>query len=146
MIVQAAVLKETRRITAGAFICFALLLIAYLALGRLTTPVVLGALLGGVCAVACFFIMGLSVQKILELDGTDEEKLKRGKLKMRGSYMLRLAIMACVFLISAKLDCFDWLATAIMLVSPRLVVMLLPVVEKLFSKKATKDTEEVSKP
>ncbi len=143
MAVQSAVVKETRNVAIGAAICGLILVAVALIIGKFDYTVALGALLGGTGAVLCFFQLGMTVQRVLSLDLPDEIKLKRAKIKIRASYTLRLLIMACFFLISVYVDFFNWVSTAIMLLSPRLVVMLLPTVKKLFGKKTS--TEEVSK-
>ena len=55
MRVQPAVKKETLHIAAGTGLMTAVMLLVFLLLGRLTLPVVLGALLGACFAVLNFF-------------------------------------------------------------------------------------------
>lgn len=142
MAVQSAVLKETRNIAIGAVICAVVLIAVAVIIGQFDYTVALGTVLGGTGAVLCFFQLGMTVQKILSTDLPEDEKLKYGKMKIRTSYMMRLVIMAAFFLTSVYVDVFNWVATAVMLLSPRLVVMLLPVCKKLFGRKSS--VEEVS--
>ncbi len=142
MVIQPAVWKETRRIAYGALSCIVLLNVIALIAGWFDYAVLLGSVLGGLCAVVCFFLLGYEVQKILQLEGDEAEKLKRGKKMMSASYIKRLVIMGAVFMVSVKVSCFNWVATAIMLVSPRMVVMIFPVIDRL-RKKTTELTEEV---
>ncbi|MBQ3079327.1 MAG: ATP synthase subunit I [Clostridia bacterium] len=142
MVIQPAVKKETKRISIGALICLVILNVVALIAGWFDYTVLLGSILGALCAVLCFFMMAYTVQKIIALDGEESEKLKRGKAMMRSNYMKRLVIMAAVFVLSAKVPVFNWVATAIMLVSPRLVVMVFPIIDKI-RRKPTDITEEV---
>lgn len=123
MKIQNAVFIETRRIAYGTAVCFAITNIVALAIGEWDYTILLGALLGGVCAVACFFMLALAVQDIASLTGDEAQKLKQGKRKLRGSYMTRLVVMALVFILAARAKPFNWVATAVMLIAPRITIM-----------------------
>ena len=69
----------------------AVMLLVFLLLGRLTLPVVLGALLGACFAVLNFFLLGLTVQGALR---TGDES--RSKMKMQLSYSCLLYTSRCV--------------------------------------------------
>lgn len=138
MRVQSAVYAETRRIAGGTLVCFLLTNLVAFAIRKFDISIALGALLGGVCAVACFFLMALTVQRITELEGEESAKLSLGKRKMRASYMLRLAIMALTFLLAAKVpQVFNWVATAVMLIAPRLVIMAIQAYKSLRAPRAS---------
>lgn len=91
MAIQPAVKKETVRIAWGTLACFALVCAVALITGTFDYTIVLGGLLGGACAIVCFLLLGLTVQHIVEEGAADQ---KRGKKRMRVSYLLRLILMA----------------------------------------------------
>ena len=73
MKIQKAVLTETKHIAVGVAIGDAVMCIVFALLKKFDYTVPLGALLGSVFAVGCFFLLGLSVQKAMELgEGTQK--------------------------------------------------------------------------
>ncbi len=117
MRVQPAVKKETLHIAAGTGLMTAVMLLVFLLLGRLTLPVVLGALLGACFAVLNFFLLGLTVQGALR---TGDEN--RSKMKMQLSYTLRMLLTLAVLLVGFSVPWFYWLSTVLPLLFPRLTI------------------------
>lgn len=105
---------------------------------RLITRSSLAGLLGGACAIVCFLLLGLTVQHIVEEGAADQ---KRGKKRMRVSYLLRLLLMAAVFIVAVEAPVFNWVAAAVMLLAPRAVVMIVPAIEHFKKKKQDKTQE-----
>lgn len=138
MAIQPAVKKETVRIAWGTLVCFALVCAVALMTGTFDYTIVLGGLLGGACAVVCFLLLGLTVQHIVEEGEADQ---KRGKRHMRASYLLRLLLMAAVFIVAVEVSAFNWVAVAVMLLAPRAVVMIVPAIESFKKKKQDKTQE-----
>lgn len=138
MVIQPAVKKETVRIAWGTLACFALVCGVALMTRTFDYTIVLGGLLGGACAIVCFLLLGLTVQHIVE-EGTADQK--RGKKRMRSSYLLRLLLMTAVFIVAVEASVFNWIAVAVMLLAPRAVVMLVPVIEHFKKKKQDKTQE-----
>lgn len=117
MRVQRAVRQETLHIAAGVGLLSAAMLLAFFLLGRLSVPVVLGALLGGGFAVLNFFLLGLTVQWAVA-DGDEG----RSKKKIQLSYSLRMLLTLAVLLAGFAAPCFYWLSTALPLFFPRLTI------------------------
>ena len=81
--VQPAVRKETKKVAIGTFVCVVLMW-AVFGIGHLAVPeqipfdytVLFAGFIGGMVAVLNFFLMGLTVQKIVSMeDGEDEGQL-----------------------------------------------------------------------
>ena len=83
-------------------------------------------------------LLGLTVQHIVEEGAADQ---KRGKKRMRVSYLLRLLLMAAVFIVAVEAPVFNWVAAAVMLLAPRAVVMIVPAIEHFKKKKQDKTQE-----
>ena len=66
MKVQQAVRTETKKIAQGVILLSVLMISVFLILGRFDYTVLLGAMLGSLAAVANFFFMAMTVQKIAE--------------------------------------------------------------------------------
>ena len=60
---------------------------------------------------------------------------------MRASYLLRLILMAAVFIVAVEAPVFNWVAAAVMLLAPRAVVMIVPAIEHFKKKKQDKTQE-----
>ena len=90
--VQPAVKKETRKVAIGTFVCVALMW-AVFGIGHLISPeqipfdytVILGGFVGGIVAVLNFFLMGLTVQKVVSMEDD-----KQAAAKMKTSYTQRM--------------------------------------------------------
>lgn len=118
MRVQEATRRETLHIALGVLCFSAVMHLVFLALGRWSLGVLWGNLLGGVFAVCNFFFLGLTVQKIA--GETDE---KRAKLKLQGSYTVRMLLTLAVIVLAIKLPCMVWPAAVIPLLFPRLTIL-----------------------
>ena len=118
MRVQEATRRETGHIALGVLAFSAVMHLVFWALGRWELGVLWGNLLGGGFAVLNFFLLGLTVQKIA--NETDE---KKARLKLQGSYTLRMLLMLAVMVIAVKVPCFVWPAAVISLLFPRLTIL-----------------------
>ena len=102
---QEAVVKETGHIAIGTLILTAVMLIVFAVIGRFNLNVLFGGLYGSALAVANFFFLGLTVQRIAESAQTkseevDPDAVKLAKLKMRQSYMLRMLLGAGLLIVA----------------------------------------------
>ena len=88
--VDKVVLKETRFIAIFVLLGSLLMQAVYLVLGQWDYTVLLGNLLGAAVAVGNFFLMGLTVQKCLEMSPDDAKK--RMKLSQQGRLLMMLVI------------------------------------------------------
>ncbi len=118
MRVQEATRRETGHIALGVLAFSAVMHLVFLAIGRWELGVLWGNLLGGGFAVLNFLLLGLTVQKIA---GESDEK--RARLKLQGSYTLRMLLTLGVIVIAIKAPCFVWPAAVIPLLFPRLTIL-----------------------
>ena len=118
MRVQEATRRETCHIALGVLAFSAVMHLVFWALGRWELGVLWGNLLGGGFAVCNFFLLGLTVQGIA--NETDE---KRARLKLQGSYTLRMLFTLGIIVIAVKVPCFVWPAAVIPLLFPRLTIL-----------------------
>ena len=92
--VQPAVRKETKKVAIGTFVCVVLMW-AVFGIGHLAVPeqipfdytVLLAGFIGGMVAVLNFFLMGLTVQKIVSMEDD-----KQAAAKMKASYSQRISV------------------------------------------------------
>ena len=92
--VQPAVRKETKKVAIGTFVCVVLMW-AVFGIGHLAVPeqipfdytVLLAGFIGGMVAVLNFFLMGLTVQKIVSMEDD-----KQAAAKMKASYSQRMML------------------------------------------------------
>lgn len=116
------VLKETALIAVGEVICVALMCGVYALLGKFSAGVVLGGLIGAVLATGNFF--GLAVAATLAADKAQAGDPEGGKKLMKGSYPIRLLVMAGVLFLSAKSGACDVVALALPLLFVRPILTL----------------------
>lgn len=116
--VDAAVKKETAFIACIVLIGSVLMQSVFLIIGKWDYTVLLGNLLGAAVAVGNFFLMGITIQKSLELDPKD------AAAKMKVSQKLRLLGMIVVCALGAALPWFHLLALVVPLLLPRLGITI----------------------
>lgn len=118
MRVQEATRRETGHILLGTLAFSAVMELVFWAIGRWELSVLWGNLLGACWAVLNFFLLGLTVQKI-----AGESDQKRAKLKLQGSYSLRMLVTLLVIALAIKLPFVTWPAAVIPLLFPRLTIL-----------------------
>lgn len=116
--VDAVVMKETRFIAVIVLLGSLLMQAVFLIIGKWDYTVLLGNLLGAALAVGNFFLMGLTVQKCMDLQ-PDEAK-KKMKLSQQG----RLLMMLVVCVIGAALPWFHTIALLVPQFFPRMGVTI----------------------
>ena len=143
-----AILQQTGRLALGVAIMAAVMLAVYAIIGRLTGPVVLGALYASVLGVANFFVMGMMVQgvtdRMAERERTEAEIADltiQMSNRMKLSYNMRMIALFGLLVLGIAVFHFDALATIIAALFPSVVIRVLQVIE---AKKApeTKGSEE----
>ena len=125
-----SVIKEIGRISVGVSVLYVVMLLIFLISGYFDFEAVLGGLLGSVYAIINFALLGFSVEKSVG-KGT-----KGAQTTMGTSYTLRLFLTAIVVLWSIKAPYFNYVATVIPLVFPRIVIYVLTFID---SKKGGSD-------
>lgn len=88
------VLKQTAIVAIGQAGCVAAMIGIYALLGQFNMTVLWGGLVGGVLAVANFFLMAIGA--MMAADKAQQQDVKGGQATVRKSMFLRLALMAVV--------------------------------------------------
>lgn len=150
MKIQAPVRQETKKIAVGVMILSAVMLIVFAIIGRFDATVLWGTLLGGGYAVLNFFLMAMSVQHAAEqMDGVTlppEEEIAEGEAPapkeelpqqkaarsiVQRSYTIRLVLTALVAILAVKSPVFHAVPAILALFFPRIVIMALPLLQKI---------------
>lgn len=116
------VLHETGIILLGEVICVALMLAVYALLGRFDVSVLLGGLIGGLLAVANFFLMALNTS--LAVDKAANQDVKGGQKQIRLSYTFRLIAIFVILFACVKSGLCNALASVLPLVFVRPVITI----------------------
>lgn len=119
MRIDGTVRVETRRIAVGTLILSMFMEVIYLLGGLWDYTVLLGNFLGAGGAVLNFFLMGLTVQQVVNKD----EKQASSRIKL--SQMLRLLMLFVMAILGVCLPCFEMWAVLIPLFFPRLIIPIL---------------------
>ena len=114
------VCKETAIVATGVVICVAIMCGVYALIGKFTTAVLLGGLVGAVLAIGNFF--ALAVMATLAADRAEAQDVEGGKKLMQSSYPIRLLVLAGALVLCAMSGYFDVLALALPLVFVRPVL------------------------
>lgn len=118
MKLQEATKRETLHIAFGTLIFSVLMNGVFALLGKWDATVLWGTLLGGGFAVANFFLLALSVQKVAA-----EADEKRARAKMQMSYSMRMLATVVVGIVGVSVPCFSWVAVLIPLLFPRVTIL-----------------------
>ena len=125
--VQPAVRKETKKVAIGTFVCVVLMW-AVFGIGHLAVPeqipfdytVLLAGFIGGMVAVLNFFLMGLTVQKIVS-GGSEDQAMKH----MKASYRFRTLTQLLWVVLAVALPFLNGAAGIIPLFFPSFGIKLL---------------------
>ncbi|WP_373216352.1 ATP synthase subunit I [Ruminococcus sp. 5_1_39BFAA] len=122
--IQPAVRTETKRVAVGTFTCVILMWVVFGILHVIMPEqvpfdytVILGGLGGGIIAVLNFFLMGLTVQKVVSL--TDEGDARN---KMKASYSQRMMLQLLWGVAAIAVPCFQFAAGLLPLLFPNIVI------------------------
>ena len=131
-----AVLTQTARVALGVAAMVAVMLIVYAVIGKLTAPVVFGALYSGALGVANFFVMGMMVQSMA--DRMAERQLSEQEIadmslqmqnRMRISYNMRMIALFALLVLGIAVFHFDALASILAALFPSVVIRVLQILE-----------------
>ena len=122
--VQPAVKKETRKVAIGTLICVAVMC-AVFGIGHAVVPekipfdytVFLAGAIGGIIAVLNFFLMGLTVQKVVSMEDD-----KQAAMKMKASYTQRMMFQIVWGILAIAVPCFQFVAGLLPLLFPNIVI------------------------
>jgi len=123
---QQAVLKETKHIALGTLALAAVLLLVFIIAGRFSLNVFAAAAYGSILAIANFFFLGMTVQKIAETANVqDPDQIKLAKLRMRQSYTLRMLLGAGLLIVALAVLKLNWIACFCPLIFPRITIFFM---------------------
>lgn len=122
--VQPAVRKETKKVAIGTFVCVVLMW-AVFGIGHLAVPeqipfdytVLFAGFIGGMVAVLNFFLMGLTVQKVVSMEDD-----KQAAAKMKASYSQRMMFQLIWGVLAIAVPCFQFVAGILPLLFPNIVI------------------------
>lgn len=112
--------KQTVKMSIGIFIMTAVMVGVFAAFGKFDYKVVTGGLLGAVVTIANYFFLAFSVDRI-----SDKDDVKEGQSLMKISYFARLVVIGITIFIAIKIPIFNYIATAIPFLFPRVVIVVI---------------------
>jgi len=121
---QETVRRETKRIAIGQAILLVLMLIVYAVMGKFSLSILLGGLIGSAYAVFNFFQLGMTVQKVAQMQA---ENVELARMQMKSSYNIRMIGMLLVSVICFALPFVDGLAAIIPFIFPRMTIFALQI-------------------
>lgn len=122
---KSATLKDMLKLIVGEVIIDAVVVLIFALLDKLNYTVFLGLLLGTAVNTLCFFILCISVNKMIT-DG-DQAHAKR---TIGISYAMRLLILALSLAVGFKFDCFNPIAVIVPVLSTRPILSVYSLFEK----------------
>lgn len=129
------VLRQTLVVALGEAVGVAAMIGIFALLGQLDSKVLLGGLVGGLVAVANFFVMAIGVN--IAADKAENQNVKGGQATIKGSYMLRMIGMFVVLFAFAKSGLCNVIALVVPLVFSRFTLTL----QEFFRRKPGEKTE-----
>ena len=119
---QETIVRETKRIAAGASLMLIAMFIVYICIGRMSPGVVIGGFMGSAYGVFSFFMLGMTMQKAVK--ETDETM---ARARIRTSYSMRMMGALILVVIAFALPFVDGLACMIPLLFPRATILVLQI-------------------
>ena len=116
------VLRQTLVVALGEAIGVAAMIGIFALLGQLDTSVLLGGLVGGMVAVANFFVMAIGVN--IAADKAEKQDVKGGQMLIQMSYFGRTIGLFLILVLCAKSGIFNLIALVIPLVFTRPILTI----------------------
>lgn len=116
------ILKTTAIIALGQALCVGVMLGIFALLQKFDQTVLLGGVVGGLCATVNFFFMALGA--MMAADKAVEQNVKGGNAMVRMSYMLRLLVLAVILFAFAKSGLCNVFALVLPLVFTRPILTI----------------------
>ena len=129
------VLRQTLVVALGEAVGVAAMIGIFALLGQFDSKVLLGGLVGGLVAVANFFVMAIGVN--IAADKAEKQDVKGGQATIKGSYMLRMIGMFVVLFAFAKSGLCNVIALVVPLIFTRFTLTL----QEFFRRKPGEKTE-----
>ena len=115
-------LRQTGVVALGEALGVAAMIGIFALLGKMNMSVLWGGLVGGLVAIGNFFVMAMGVH--IAADKAKNQDVKGGQAAIKGSYTLRLIVMAVVLIAFAKSGICNVIALVIPLVFVRFTLTL----------------------
>ena len=117
MDVRKEVLRQTGIVALGEAVGVAAMIGIFALLGQYSGKVLLGGLVGGAVTVGNFLAMAIAVN--IAADKAKSQDVKGGQATIKGSYILRMAVMAVILFAFAKSGLCDVIALVVPLIFMR---------------------------
>ena len=115
-------LRQTGVVALGEALGVAAMIGIFALLGKFDISVLWGGIVGGLVAIGNFFVMALGVY--IAADKAKNQDVKGGQAAIKGSYTLRLIVMAVVLIAFAKSGICNVIALVIPLIFVRFTLTL----------------------
>lgn len=129
MKIDKVVKKETINIAVGILVCSAITQVVFVIAGKYNLAVLLGSIYGGGIALLNFFLMGLTVQSVANME--DQNMAKK---KMQFSYssrqLLLMLMVGAGMYIAVTFKVFHWLPILMAVFYPRLTISVNGLIRK----------------
>lgn len=122
MDVRKELLRQTGIVALGEALGVAAMMGIFALLGKFDMGVLWGGIVGGLVAIANFFVMAIGVN--IAADKAQNQDVKGGQAAIKGSYALRMLVMAVVLFAFAKSGICNVIALVIPLVFVRFTLTL----------------------
>lgn len=122
MDVRKELLRQTGVVALGEALGVAAMIGIFVLLGKFDMSVLWGGIVGGLVAIANFFVMAIGVN--IAADKAQNQDVKGGQAAIKGSYALRMLVMAVVLFAFAKSGICNVIALVIPLVFVRFTLTL----------------------
>ena len=122
MDVRKELLRQTGIVALGEALGVAAMMGVFALLGKFDMGVVWGGIVGGLVAIANFFVMAIGVN--IAADKAQNQDVKGGQAAIKGSYALRMIVMAVVLFAFAKSGICNVIALVVPLVFVRFTLTL----------------------
>ena len=116
------ILRQTGIVALGEALGVAAMVGIFALLGYFDKTVVLGGIVGGMVAVGNFLAMAIGVS--LAADKAEKQNVKGGQATVKGSYLLRMLVMAVVLFAFARSGLCNVIALVVPLVFVRFTLTL----------------------
>lgn len=122
MDVRKELLRQTGIVALGEALGVAAMMGIFALLGKFDMGVLWGGIVGGLVAIANFFVMAIGVN--IAADKAQNQDVKGGQAAIKGSYALRMVVMAVVLFAFAKSGICNVIALVVPLVFVRFTLTL----------------------
>lgn len=111
------IFQESGIVAIGQVVCIAVMFGVFALLGKFTSGVLYGGLLGGCIAVLNFLFMAICAS--LASDKAEQQNVKGGKALLNASYLIRYAVIIVILYAAAKSGIFHVVALVLPLIFVR---------------------------